>query len=797
MDEVPGGANQGNGCSCLLAERREAVRKSGVLAVLVLGLGLVVSGVARPQRAAAYGAADVDEPVHEYMVDAASWLGADPEIIAHLNRIREGTAHEDVFDHIYDRADACVTITHFWEPDAGSVSKNTTVFCEEWNAWMKARQLWGMALGEYYSGDYEAAYEYLGHVAHLLSDMTVPAHAHADSHVYPDEFDDNFMTAAMAQLSESEIAALQAKGPVVIPDGVPELYYLFYTTAQVGDFYASDDVDGDTDDPEQWVDFSQLTPDDCTDAGSPEEGDCNLEVIRTNAYFLGIRAVASLYDLFEKTVRKQSELTVVIDSVQQIDGHGALDDPDYFVNIGINDVWFTNEGSQIEVDGDYPYDAINPGWAFARNAGLTGTASIKIELWDDDDDGDADCPSDIFTDPDEERNVWLTVDLATGAISGDLTGTTEAQLFSEGDDTDRSRIWFRIILPNQPPVAEAGPAQTVHESDTVTLSGSFTDPNTDDTHTVLWHLESSTNDQAVPDSTSQSLSFTPIDDGVYTFSFTVTDNHGAQGSDTVIVTAENVAPVAAIDSVTDETGARIGVDVPVALVGLVVGLAGSFTDVGVVDTHTAVINWGDATADPAFDSFSDCVGGVTGALSATHVYGVPGIYTISLSVTDDDAGVGATTFQIEVVDAAGAIASVVESLAPLADDKNIQAALDKLQGGQGGDASNGALDKLEQGNLNAALEKIVQALQYLEAAEAADPGLDLTFDKGLLALAGKSVAVGAVAKAEAVAFGQNELLKILQAKGLVAQGDALLGAQQSAGAVSRYQQAVRLVTNIK
>jgi PKD repeat protein len=331
----------------------------------------------------------------------------------------------------------------------------------------------------------------------------------------------------------------------------------------------------------------------------------------------------------------------------------------------------------------------------------------------------------------------------------------------------------------------------------VTLNGSFTDPNVGDTHTFLWHLESSTNGQAVPDATTQSLSFTPIDDGVYTFSFTVTDSHGAQGSDTVVVTAENVPPVVSIDSITDETGAEIGVDVPVALVGLEVDLAGSFTDVGTLDTHTADITWGDGTTDPGFDAFSDCVGGVTGTLNATHIYADPGMYTITLNVTDDDAGVGTTTAQIEVVDAAGAVAEVVESLTPLADDPNIQAAIDKLQGEQDGGASNGALDKLEQGNPNAALEKIKQALGYLEAAEAADPSLDLTYDKGLLGLAAKSVAVNAIAEAEAVAFKPNDLLKIQQAKDLVAQGDALLAAHDYVGAVDKDQQAVRKVQNIR
>jgi hypothetical protein len=742
--------------------------------------------------------------VHEYIVGEATYLHINDEIFAYLADIINGATHEDIHDHVYDRSGGCVTITHFWDPDRGTDQLVWSVFCEEENAWQKARQLWGMALGEYYSGDKAAAYEYLGHVAHLLSDMTVPAHAHEDTHVYPDEFDDNFMTEARAQISQSELDGLRALGPVEIPDGVAELYYLFYTTAQVGDFYASDDDAGDSDDPEGWVDFSGLEDvPECREAGGPED-DCDLNVIRRNSYLYSIRAVAGLYKLFEKTTKQQAELTVVIDSVQQLQGHGATDDPDYFVKVGIGEVWFKNEGNQAEACTDC---TVHPGWAFARNVGLTGATTVKIELWDEDEgEANPDDHSDIYDDPDgEERSLWLTVDLvgcmagADGAVYGDLGGTCGVQLTSAGDDEDRSQIWFRIIPPNAPPTADAGPDQTVDESELVTLNGSFTDPNVGDTHTFLWHLESSTNGQAVPAATTQSMSFTAIDDGVYIFSFTVTDSHGAQGSDTVVVTAENVPPVASIDSITDESGAEIGVNVPVALVGLEVDLAGSFTDVGTVDTHTAQINWGDGSTDedPEFNAFSDCVGGVTGTLNAAHIYADPGIYTITLNVTDDDAGVGTTTAQIEVVDAAGAIEAVVEALTPLADDPNVQAAIDKLQGEQDGHASNGALDKLEQDNPNAALEKIKQALAYLEAAEAADPSLDLTYDEGLLALAGKSVAVGAIEDAEALAFKPNDLLKIQQAKDLVAQGDALLAAHDYVGAVDKYQQAVREVQNIR
>ena len=382
------------------------MRRWGVFTVLVLGLCVIASGALRPGNAAAYGAEDVGNPVHEYMMWAAAQLGVGNEVRDHLNAITDGASHEDVFDHVYDRTGACVTITHFWDPDNGRDSQNDlemdTAFCSEDNAWIKARQLWGMALGEYYAQDYVAAYEYLGHVAHLLGDMTVPAHAHEDSHVYPDEFDDVYMTyPGVAELTADEIEGLRAKPPIEIPGGVPELYYLFYTTAQVGDFYASDDVAGDSDDPEVWADFSQLNADaGCRTEGGPEDGLCEMQILRTNSYFYGIRAITRLFNLFAETVRQQSELTVVIDSITQIQGHGATDDPDYFVNIGINDVWFTNEGSQVTACTDC---TIDPGWAFARNAELSGVASVKIELWDDDDDGISDCHSDIYNDPDSER----------------------------------------------------------------------------------------------------------------------------------------------------------------------------------------------------------------------------------------------------------------------------------------------------------------------------------------------------------------------------------------------------------
>ena len=783
-----------------------------VLMRIVFSLLIMVIGLTGAQDVFAYTVGhDGDDPVHEYTVERGMALylatQSNTEMLSYLDTIKAGAKHEDLHDHVADRSGIYLTQPHFWDGDKGPddpVDNLIWPLDSTINSWQKAQVLWGMALGEYRSGDKSAAYEYLGHVAHLLADQSVPAHAHEDAHPEGDIYED-WMTSANAQLTTSEMTQLISDGPVDIPEDTPfgPLYYLFYTMNQIGDYFPSDGEDGDSGWNAAYGDwigdvYANLPEVDQSDLDDGDDNTAILQTIRAHSYLYAIRATAALFDLCWEEASSNSALTVVIDRIKALDNHEEPmnDGADFFMRIWINGLEYWNEGDQMEDDDD---DDISPGWGFGRNVGITGVIPVVIQVWDEDEEGTAagdDDPSAI--DPVEgRRDLDFSVDLETGAISGDINGTCGQTLTSSGhpEDDDRSTIWFRVLLPNIPPTAEAGDDQTVDEGDLVTLNGTFTDPNEEDTHTFLWHLESSTNGQSVPDSTSQSLSFTPNDNGVYTFSFTVTDNFGASGSDEVVVTALNVPPVASIDSLKDELGAEIGVDVPVALVGLEIDLEGSFTDVGTADTHTAEIHWGDGITDTAFDAFSDCVGGTTGTVNDAHIYAIPGIHTITLSVTDDDNGVGTTTAQIEIVDAAGAIAHVIESLTPLADDPNIQAAIDKLQGNLDGDAINGALDMLEMGNLNAALEKIKQALEYLEAAEAADPSLDLMYDKGLLALAGKSITVGAIAEAAAVAFKSNDLEKIQQATYLVTQGDALLAAQNYVGAMDKYQRAVREVQN--
>ena len=355
---------------------------------------------------------------------------------------------------------------------------------------------------------------------------------------------------------------------------------------------------------------------------------------------------------------------------------------------------------------------------------------------------------------------------------------------SFGEETDNSHIWFHLLAPNSPPTANAGPDQTVDEGDLVMLNGSFTDPNVDDTHTFLWHLESSTNGQAVWDAYTESFSFTPVDNGVYTFNFTVTDNHGAQGSDTVVVTALNVPPVASIDSLTDEYDEGPGHTTPVALRALDVVLEGSFTDAGTADTHTASLDWGDGEvyAQTDFDSFSDSLGGVTGTAAATHAYLQTGTLDIIFTVTDDDAGEGAATAQIEVIDAATAGKMAIDDLRNLAQSGSrfwwprfaISNAAAKLEM---------AVKLLEWPAPSEALIYISHALASLTLAEIRDATLDLSPYKEALTEMAKSEAYFAIAQA-------GDGPGMATAEQLANGGDALLDAGDYRGAVACYRQVI-------
>src|SRR5262249_7580797 len=94
------------------------------------------------------------------------------------------------------------------------------------------------------------------------------------------------------------------------------------------------------------------------------------------------------------------------------------------------------------------------------------------------------------------------------------------------------------------PTVNAGPDRTVQEGGPVSLIGLATDVPAD-VLTYRWHVESS-NGQVTADGNQQNFAFTPNDNGVYSLTFTATDDDGGTTSDTVVSTALNVAPTVSI-----------------------------------------------------------------------------------------------------------------------------------------------------------------------------------------------------------------------------------------------------------
>lgn len=117
-------------------------------------------------------------------------------------------------------------------------------------------------------------------------------------------------------------------------------------------------------------------------------------------------------------------------------------------------------------------------------------------------------------------------------------------------------------------------------------------------------------------------SHTYVRSGNYAVRLIVTDNSAL--ADTVVLNAQvaNVAPV--VGAVTLSAASQ--------LPGASLTASASFSDAGTGNTHTALINWGDA--GPALSVPVTETDGA-GTLSGSHVYSVPGAYTVTITVIDD------------------------------------------------------------------------------------------------------------------------------------------------------------------
>jgi hypothetical protein len=187
---------------------------------------------------------------------------------------------------------------------------------------------------------------------------------------------------------------------------------------------------------------------------------------------------------------------------------------------------------------------------------------------------------------------------------------------------------------NQPPTAGAGGPYSVPEGGSVVLSGSGSDPDGDPL-TYAWDLDN--NGSFETPGQNPTFSAAGRDGpGSQTVRLQVCDNQGACSTPSpATVTITNVPPVI--------TGTS-GPVAPLAL-GTAAAVSASFTDAGTPDTHTCTVAWDDGTTSSGTVAES----GGSGTCSASRAYTAAGVYTVTITVRDDDTGTATATLQNHIV----------------------------------------------------------------------------------------------------------------------------------------------------
>ena len=227
------------------------------------------------------------------------------------------------------------------------------------------------------------------------------------------------------------------------------------------------------------------------------------------------------------------------------------------------------------------------------------------------------------------------VDLTEFRFTPDDNADYRIVLTVADEDGGSSTVEQTISVANVAPELVLNPVMAIDENGVATLTGTISDSGVldtftldidwdgdgiwDETHEDLPAGEFSYTHQFLDDSPSG----TPVDD--MPINVRVTDDDTGEGTAGTTVEVTNVAPVIvsfSSDATFDDKAAE---EEPVEFTA-------SFTDVGTLDTHTAEIDWGDGQTSAV------TVDRVNRTLTATHAYAPGGVFTATLTVTDDDTG---------------------------------------------------------------------------------------------------------------------------------------------------------------
>ncbi|NEQ48475.1 MAG: PKD domain-containing protein [Leptolyngbya sp. SIOISBB] len=235
---------------------------------------------------------------------------------------------------------------------------------------------------------------------------------------------------------------------------------------------------------------------------------------------------------------------------------------------------------------------------------------INITSPDDLSEGSPATFSATATDPGDDTLTY-TWDFGDGTIA--QTGQTVDHTYGDNgtytvtltvtDDDGAETVETQTITVNNlaPVIADFTGQATADEGEAATFSATATDPG-DDTLTYTWDFGDGS-----PAANGQTAHHTFLDNGTYTVTLTVTDKDGAATTETREIVVNNVAPIV------------IAGDNPEAIEGQAAQFNGSYTDPGILDTHTVEWDFGDGSA-PVTNN------------NPGHIYTEDGSYTVTLTV---------------------------------------------------------------------------------------------------------------------------------------------------------------------
>ncbi|HZN00089.1 MAG TPA: Ig-like domain-containing protein, partial [Pyrinomonadaceae bacterium] len=240
-------------------------------------------------------------------------------------------------------------------------------------------------------------------------------------------------------------------------------------------------------------------------------------------------------------------------------------------------------------------------------------------------------------------------DTFTYTISDDSSNTA--------GHTDTATVHVTVTNVNDAPVMNTltiAPG-AINENDSAVVNGSFSDADGIDAHTVVisWGdgspnttlnlaagvLTFTANHQYKDDNPTNTaadvntVTATVCDGGAD--GNTSTDSDDACANQNTTITVNNLAP-----SISSANGPAMPQPA-----GSTITVTANFTDVGTQDTHLCSVNWDDGSTTNG--TVAEVNG--SGTCTASHTYASPGVYSVVVTITDDDTGSASRPIDLQFI----------------------------------------------------------------------------------------------------------------------------------------------------